>query len=501
MKIAVVGAGTAGVMAAAYLKKKFNADVTLIYSTDVPTIGVGESVTPYVTRFLEELGLEEKDWMPATNSIYKYANCFEGWSDTNPKQFFAFTYNQPVEKVIANQPITWNDIKGVMPSDIRSTDIWAALYSKGLAKEFSSEFNYLHKYMTNLKAPFVNKDYVGPPLSYAYHIDAEALGNYLKNTVCKNLGVKEKIGSIVKINGVIDSVILDSGEEVVADYWVDATGFHRVLMNHLTEDYVYYDTPGNSCWVAPLKYTNDTQMKNYTQSIWNECGWIFQIGLMNRQGCGLVFDDRYFSAQQAKENFLQHTKGRLLDEPRLIQWEPKRLKTPAVNNTFAIGMCAGFVEPMEANALYVTIATVKGVERAIINNDIKEYNNRVNFTLDDISEFIDVHYTLCPKGAWFWDLQRQRGILKNHKQLLVDKYNSVKHNIGHAVEYWTMFPDYMWLELASAWCDDISAFVRPIPDDTLYLYKSIIEERKEVIDTTIPQSPDYLTFMKEFHNV
>jgi hypothetical protein len=501
LKIAVVGAGTAGVMAAAYLKKKFDADVTLIYSADVPTIGVGESVTPFVTRFLEDLGLNEKQWMPATNSIYKYANCFEGWSESNPKQFFAFTYNEPVEKVIADKTLTWNDMKDVTPNDIRSTDVWTSLYLQGKANEFSSEFNHLHNFMTALKAPYINNNYIGAKYSYAYHIDAEALGAYLKDTVCKQLGVKEVIGSIEHIHGSIDSVTLDTGETIDADYWVDATGFHRVLMNHLTNDYVYYETPGNSAWVAPLKYTNDSQMTNYTQSIWNECGWIFQIGLMHRQGCGLVFDSRYFTTQETKEQFLIHTKDRLLKEPRLIQWEPKRLKTPAVNNTFAIGMCAGFVEPMEANAIYVTIATIKGVERAINNSNITEYNKRVNFTLDDISEFIDVHYTLCPKGKGFWDLQRQRGIVKNHKQLLLDKYNSEKHNIGHAVEYWTMFPDYMWLELASAWCNDISSFVKPVSDDIITKYQSMTKARKNKINSLLQNAKSYSTFMKEFHNV
>jgi hypothetical protein len=156
LKITVVGAGTAGVLAAAYLKKKLNADVTLLYSDDIPTIGVGESVTPFVTRFLQDLELDEKEWMTATNSIYKYANCFENWSDTNNKQMFAFTYNEPVEKVIAGKAITWNDMKNLQPTDIRSTDVWVQNKLNNNAGEFSSDFNHLHEFMIQSKAPFVS---------------------------------------------------------------------------------------------------------------------------------------------------------------------------------------------------------------------------------------------------------------------------------------------------------------------------------------------------------
>jgi tryptophan halogenase len=501
LKITVVGAGTAGVLAAAYLKKKLNADVTLLYSDDIPTIGVGESVTPFVTRFLQDLELDEKEWMTATNSIYKYANCFENWSDTNNKQMFAFTYNEPVEKVIAGKAITWNDMKNLQPTDIRSTDVWVQNKLNNNAGEFSSDFNHLHEFMIQSKAPFVNNKYIGTPYSYAYHIDAEALGKYVKDVVCKKLGVKQIIGSIVKVNGEIDSVELDNGDIIESDYWVDATGFHRALIKNLTNDYVHYDTPANSAWVAPLKYTDKSQLKNYTQSIWNEKGWIFQIGLKNRQGCGLVFDNNFFDVEIAKNEFLKHTGDRCLKEPRLIQWEPKRLKTPAIKNTFAIGMCAGFVEPMEANAIYVTIATIKGVERAISQNDIKEYNKRVTFTLDDIKDFIHVHYTLCPKGLGFWEIQRKKGKDLNHKNLLLEKYNSAKHNIGHAVEYWTMFPDYMWLELASAWEQDITDFAKPVANEIVSSYNNITQTRKHKINSILPTTQNYADFIEEFHSV
>jgi len=504
LKITVVGAGTAGVMAAAYLKKKLNVDVVLLYSKDVPAIGVGESVTPYVTRFLNDLDLDEKEWMQKTNSIYKYGNCFEGWTEDNLKHFFAFTYNQPVEKVLANKSLTWNDIKDVSANDVRSSDIWTDLYCKNNTSYFSEDFNSLHYFMEHLKAPFVNNEYIGAPYSYAYHIDAEALGAYLKDTVCKKLGVKEIVGTINKtnINNGIESVELESGEILTSDIWIDASGFHRVLISQLTDDFKYYDTPGNASWVAPLEYTNDKQMKNYTQSIWNEYGWIFKIGLSTRQGCGLVFDTRHTDIETAKQEFLKQIENRNIKEPRLITWEPKRYNMPAVENTFAIGMSAGFVEPMEANALYVTIATIKGVERALNNNDIEGYNQRVGFTIDDIADFIDVHYTLCNKGtSEFWNTLRQRGIEQNHIDMLLEKYNSKYHNIGHAVEYWTMFPDYMWLELAAGWTKNIEKFKKDVPIETIEKFKKVADMQKAKMLDILKTTKDYKQFITEFHNV
>lgn len=503
MKITVVGAGSAGAMAAVYLKTKFpDYTITVIHSNDIPTLGVGESVTPYITRFFDDIGIDEKLWMPATNSIYKYANCFSNWTTDNNDHYFAFTYNQPVDKVIDQQPITWDDLKNIKSTDIRLTDLWIQCYKNKTAKYYSEDFNHLHPFMKDLKAPFIDGRYIGHKYSYAYHIDANKLGPYLLD-IAKQRGVIEITGTINKINHTdkINSVEVD-GIEHTSDLWIDATGFANLLIGTLSTDYHYYDNTANSAWVAPLEYTDSKQMKNYTESIWHDLGWIFKIGLSNRQGCGLVYSDQYFDDEAAKDAFETYTHNRRLKEPRLIKWQPRRLKQPAVGNVFSIGIGSGFVEPMEANALYLSVAGIKGVERYLHNNSIDDYNTRINYTLDDIADFIDVHYTLCQKGNnAFWKDCRQRGIEKNHAELVKNKYFDSKSTLEYAVEYWTMFPDYMWVELAGAWLEDFNNWNISVDASTVEKYVSILDKQKQRTNNISAQATDYYDFIREFHNV
>lgn len=503
MKITVVGAGSAGAMASVYLKTKFpEYDIIILHSEDIPTLGVGESVTPYITRFFDDIGLDEKQWMPATNSIYKYANCFSNWTSDNEEHFFAFTYNQPVDKVLNQQPITWNDLKNIKSTDTRLTDLWIQSYKNKTSKYYSEDFNFLHPFMKDLKAPFVDGKYIGHKYSYAYHIDANKLGPYLLD-IAKQRGVSEIIGTITKINHSqkIDSVEVD-GVKHTSDLWIDATGFANLLINTLTTEYHYYDNTANSAWVAPLEYTDFKQMKNYTESIWHDLGWIFKIGLSNRQGCGLVYSDEYFDDDTTKQAFLKYTNGRCMQQPRLLKWQPKRLKTPAVENVFSIGIGCGFVEPMEANALYLTVASIKGIERYLNSNDINDYNQRITYTLDDIADFIDVHYTLCSKGDnKFWNDCRERGIKKSHAKLLQEKYFNKKSTIEYAVEYWTMFPDYMWVELTSAWLQHFSEWNVYVDTQMIQRYKEIISKQKQQIQTISNNANDYYNFIEELHNV
>jgi tryptophan halogenase len=506
LKITVVGGGAAGSMAAAYVKKKFpDSEVYMIYTDSIPIIGVGESVTPYITVFFNDLEIPESEWMTATGSIYKYANCFENWTAQNTQQFFAFSYNEPMNQILAGKSVSWEDMRSLQSTDFKSTDVWIDLFNNKLSNDFSVDFNINHEFMKNLKAPFVNNNYIHNRFSYAYHVNAEKICAYLKNIVCPQLGVKtikQKIINVEKHKDSILSVVLENGDKHTSDFWLDATGQHRALCNHVNPELKVYDTPANSAWVSPLRYTDQSnEMKNYTQSIWNKMGWVFKIGLIDRMGCGLVYSDRYFNDNDAKAEFLKIAKGQNLVEPRNLKWTPSRLKTPAVGNVFPIGMTAGFVEPMEANALYIIWSTIKCVERYLNENNIEDFNYRVGYTIDDIADFIDVHYTLCPRGDYFWNDQRKRGERKNHRQMVKEKYNNKLSTLYHATQQYTMFPDYMWLELASTWIGDLSDWSLNIDKNTQNKYLDYLHNRKNKHILQCQLSKNYLDFMKEFHRL
>jgi hypothetical protein len=410
-----------------------------------------------------------------------------------------------MNQILAGKSVSWEDMRSLKSTDFKSTDVWIDLFNNRLSNDFSADFNINHEFMKNLKAPFVNNNYIHNRFSYAYHVNAEKICDYLKNTVCPQLGVKtikQKIINVEKHKDSISSVVLENGDTHTSDFWLDATGQHRALCNYVNTELKLYDTPANSAWVSPLCYTDQSnEMKNYTQSIWNEMGWVFKIGLIDRMGCGLVYSDCYFNDNDAKTEFLKITKRQNLVEPRNLKWTPARLKTPAVGNVFPIGMTAGFVEPMEANALYIIWSTIKCFERYINENNIDDFNHRIGYTIDDIADFIDVHYTLCPRGDYFWNDQRVRGKNKNHKQLVKDKYNSEFATLYSATQQYTMFPEYMWLELASTWIGDLSDWSKNVDKDTQKQYLKYLYDRKNKLVLQCQSSKNYLEFMKEFHGI
>jgi hypothetical protein len=410
-----------------------------------------------------------------------------------------------MNKILANKSVSWEDMRNLGTNDFRSTDVWIDLFNNNLSTNFSKDFNVNHEFMESLKSPFDNNQYIHHKFSYAYHVDAEKICNYLKDNFCKKLGVKtikQKIVNAEIKDDCILSVKLENGDIHTSDYWLDASGQHRILINYVNTELKLYDTPCNSAWVAPLRYVDqENEMKNYTRSIWNEKGWIFKIGLIDRMGCGLVYSDKYFNDNRAKKEFLQIIDDQNIAEPRNLKWTPARLKTPAVGNVFPIGMTAGFVEPLEANALYIIWSSIKCFERYLNENNIDDFNHRVSYTIDDIADFIDVHYTLCPRGDYFWEEQRTRGAKNNHTQLIKDKYNHKLATLYSATQQYTMFPEYMWLELASTWIGDLGSWSKNIDKDVQNKYLKYLNDRKNKLYLQCNQSRDYLDFMKDFHGL
>src|SRR5690625_6479839 len=80
-RIVIAGGGTAGWTSAAFLAKHLSksADITLIESSDVPTVGVGESTIPLIVTFNDLLGLDEAEFMQAVDGTFKVGIEFENW--------------------------------------------------------------------------------------------------------------------------------------------------------------------------------------------------------------------------------------------------------------------------------------------------------------------------------------------------------------------------------------------------------------------------------------
>lgn len=493
--ITVVGAGTAGSLTAAYLKTHFpNYNIRQIYTPYIPIIGVGESVTPLLVHFLKKLGLGEREWMAETDAIYKLSNCFRGWVEEDDKVFFGFTFNEPLEKILNDEETTFEDKMSITPKDHRLTDVLVDLYnSKKIGHNFDHYYNEYQPYMTKNVMPnnFTDKH------SYAYHIDAEKLGPWIFENINAKIGVEQIEGKIIKVNkneNGITSVQLENGKIFESDLWIDTSGFNRILIGEIENEYVNYDhCLVNSAVVAPVRYSNPNKdCVNYTQTIWNKYGWMWKIGLSTREGRGLVYCDNFFTDEQAKEEFLRLAEGRNMREPKIIKWEPKRLVRPASKNVVAIGLAGGFVEPMEANSLDLVCAGIFHLSNALQKKtDWNTFNTYINDCLDDTADFVSIHYTLCPKEPnEFWKYMRAKGKRERHLELCKKRYNNEFNTLYWTTQMRNLFPDYMWAELAMGWRHDIKDWSKNTDEMTenkiLARMLNRYEKNKKNADSCIP---------------
>lgn len=362
MKICIIGGGTTGWWTAGYLEKKFpKAKIALYESEDIPKIGVGESTLPQIAEFFNDMGLQEKTWMPKANAVKKLGNIKTGWTK-NPDLAFTFWSNE-------GNPF----------------DKWAS--GDRSIQDFNQYYN--------------NERY------HAYHLDAELAGDIVKDN-CK------RVEHIV--------TTLDSKPEGY-DLYIDCTGLSRKFVNDLTTmDFKHHLV--DSAWVCPYDLV-DKHNTGYTQSIARDYGWQFIIDLKTRIGSGYVFASQLESTSDAYASFVEYNKYRtpFMDkEPRLIQWKPEVLQNAWSGDTVAIGLSNGFLDPLESNALFMTQYSITLLARVLKRKGSPEaYNRALRKVWKDNSEYILHHYMLSDReDTEFWryyrDFDVRKSLWKNYQK-------------------------------------------------------------------------------------
>lgn len=499
-KIVIIGGGTAGWMTAAYLAKyRGGENITVVESDKIPKIGVGESVTPHVSNFFEEIGVPVHDWMLKTGAVYKYANKFVNWkTGAGESEYFSFNYPFPEKNFYKDISVnrTQEDFTDIVDNP-RSIDYLSYLCQNDEYKRFDMYFNPQFHYMEKNVAPFKDGEHLlNQPFSFSQHINAELASEYLCNEIAKPQGVTQIIAKVEKINhigDVIDSIELDNGQTITGDLFIDCSGFHKVLVKTLGwGEKTYQHHPIDGAWVCQTNYSDQAaEMVNYTQSIAEPHGWRFKIGLYHRMGNGYCFDSRYVSNEAAREHFLSQIKNPKAD-PRLIKWKPTRLEKFGSGNVAAIGLSCGFVEPLEANALYTIITSIRRLNNVLDQPvlDFGVYNEKMSYTIDDIADFILVHYTLSSRDDTdFWRDMRQLGKELNHKDLVLEKIYEPKNTMKAAIQGYTMFPDYMWAQLAVSWGIKVDRMkLDPVIMSLAKLHFSHSEQKHSIISDNMSAS-------------
>ncbi|AWL11390.1 Tryptophan 7-halogenase [Saliniradius amylolyticus] len=390
-KVIIAGGGTAGWMTAATMSKLLGnvLDVTLVESEQIGTVGVGEATIPPLLTLHQLLKLNEQEFMAATQATFKLGISFENWKDVGEDYIHSF---------------------GTTGKDCWACGFqhfWLKGHQKGIASRYGD-------YCPELLAAEQNKFAIQPKqgLNYAYHLDASLYAKLLRQ-MAEQHGVKRVEGKIASVqkhdNGYLKGLILDSGQTLEGDFFIDCTGFRGLLIEQAL--HTGYDdwTHWLPCDSAIAVQTQATRAPiPYTRSIAHESGWQWQIPLQHRVGNGLVYCSRYQSDDDAREQLLKNIQGELRTEPRVIKFQTGQRRQHWNKNCVAVGLSSGFIEPLESTSIHLI---QRGIIRllqmfplnGISEHDIKEFNQQTEHEVENIRDFIILHYHVTERrDTPFW---------------------------------------------------------------------------------------------------
>lgn len=441
--VVIVGGGTAGWMTAASLIKYAQGkqlNITLIESTDIATVGVGEATIPSIVQFNHQIGLDELEFIKATQATFKLGIQFEQWTQNQQPFFHPFSdYGVPVNGVPFHHYLHKLSQSGV------ATELSDYSFSSVLAR--TNRFAQPHPQPATPLADY----------SYAYHFDAGLYANLLKQHATKQ-GVVHIDSKIEQVNchaesGFIESVTLTNGQRVSADLFVDCTGFKGLLIEQALET-GYEDWSEWLLCDKAIAVQSELQQQPapYTRAIAHSNGWQWRIPLQHRMGNGYIYASQFEDDDHAMQNLLGNIEGQPSNQAKQFRFTPGRRKQIWNKNCFAVGLSSGFLEPIESTSISLIQSAIAKLldffpDTSFNQHDIAEVNRLHNAELEHVRDFIILHYKLTDRqDSEFWRYCQSMSVPDTlaHKIAL---FESRGHIIIHETE---SFEAASWLTMYHA---------------------------------------------------
>jgi tryptophan 7-halogenase len=385
-RIAIVGGGTAGWMAASILSRALRARcaITVIESPDIGTVGVGEATIPPFVDLLRFLEINEGDFVRETRSTYKLGIQFKDWgrigetywhpfgtfgSTINRRPFFHYWHKARAEGL----PLRFNDYS-----------LCAALGDQG-------KFRFPDGTAGNAAAG----------LRYALHFDAGLVAKYLR-AYAENSGVVRLDRTVTqatqRADGFLDELVFSDGTRLQADLFIDCSGFRGVLIEQtLKTGYLDWSAllPCDRAVAMPTELTD--RRPPFTQATARAAGWHWRIPLQHRVGNGYVYCSNYLSDEKAVEDLLGAVTGKPLADPRILRFVAGRRKLFWNRNCVALGLASGFLEPLESTSIQLVMNGAFNLldhfpDKSFAPSNIDSYNSELSEEMDRIRDFIVLHY-------------------------------------------------------------------------------------------------------------
>jgi len=397
LKVVIAGGGTAGWLAACGLSTRLAGlvDIRLVESDAIGTVGVGEATIPPMRNFHRIMKIDEQEFMRATQATFKLGIVFDNWGDLGESYIHSF-------------------------GEIGQRSWMAEFHEFWLEARAQGFGGSLEDYCLELKAAKAGKFATAiddTRLNFAFHLDATRYAKYLRQ-ISEKAGVRRVEGMIKQVqkdrqSGDIKALLLESGELIEGDLFIDCTGFRSLLLG----DALGVEFEDWSHWLfsdraIAVQTTATEPPPPYTRAIAHASGWQWRIPLQSRVGNGIVYSSRFMSDDEAQSTLTNNISGDMITEPRLLKYRTGCRQKSWHKNCIALGLSSGFIEPLESTSIHLVMTAIIRLIRLFPFGGCSEelayrFNQETRTEIETVRDFIILHYKQTKRtDSDFWNAYR-----------------------------------------------------------------------------------------------
>jgi tryptophan halogenase len=376
--VLIVGGGTAGLITAIILKKYLDITVDVVHSKNIGIVGVGEGSTEHFRKFMGFAGIDQHTIIKECDATYKSGIMFANWGDKD----YLHNVGEPFNKKLAQYAHVYGKQISENTQYLNSRLLWN---------------NRIEKYWLNRKDT--------PPFNQ-FHFNTNKLNDFLIRTAkAAGIGVFEDDISSVNLDETGNiSTLTGAKKEYAYDFYIDSTGFKKLLIGKLGAKWQSYGKylKMKSAITFQTSDTDDYDMWTVARAM--DYGWLFRIPVWGRHGNGYIFDSDYISAEQAKVE-VEKLYGGEITVGKEFKFDPGCVDRAWIKNCVAIGLSSSFVEPLEASSIGTSIQQAFLLMHKLAAYDehiINSYNKSFTSIMDNIRDFVVLHYVTNKTNTPFW---------------------------------------------------------------------------------------------------
>ena len=421
--IVILGGGTAGWMTANLLQKKWRQrgiQISVVESPDIGIIGVGEGSTPLLKEFFDSLEISESEWMPQCNATYKNGISFNDWSTVPGYESYFHPFPCSLDFATFGFLYKYTELRR------KGADVLA----------HPNRFSLMAGLTERKLAPLPAENFPFH-FQYGYHFDSVLIGKFLREKA-KESGVSHIEATVEKVeqesDGSIKSLLLNTGQILSGDFFVDCSGFASILLQKtLQVPFVSFSENLFNDSAVAIPTDIETEIPAETLSTALSNGWAWKIPLTNRFGNGYVFSSKYCSPDEAETELRSHLNILESDvEARHLKMKVGRVQETWAKNCVAVGLSQGFIEPLEATALQFVYSTIEQFSQALEEGNFSgknrdEFNARMNANFEGVRDYIVLHYkTNSRSDSQYWIDNRENQKISDNLRAMIECWYAIE---------------------------------------------------------------------------